>query len=275
MIEYPSVAVAMSVYKSDTLELLTQSVNSILNQTYRYFHFFIEVDGNVNLHVKKYLHELSSLSEVTVCFHEENRGLATRLNQIIDKAVISSSFSYLARMDADDISSKNRLEVQVNYLLNNSDIFIVGTDVVEIDIDNNDIFYKKMESSNNKLIKNIIRKCPFNHPTVMFNMSVFTEYSLRYRDDLMNTQDYYLWVDAIYNNIKIANINMPLLKFRVDKNFHKRRGFKKSMNEFKSRIYAMRKLKILTVKNIFHSILLLCLRLSPECVKKLAYKTMR
>lgn len=274
MTNIPKVAVAMSVYKADKLSYLVEAVNSILEQEYKAFHLYIEVDGAISSDVRSYLNSLDPENS-TVTYYRENKGLATRLNQAIDKIIRSGQFSYIARMDSDDISDRLRFREQVDFLSKNQDIYVLGTDVLEIDKDNNPTYHKHMEVDSHKIRSDIIKKCPVNHPSVMFRVNLFDEFKLRYQDSLMNTQDYYLWVDVIDKGLKISNLNSPLLRFRVDENFHKRRGFKKSMNEFNSRIYAMKKLSMFSFRNILHTVLLLLLRLSPETVKKLAYRYMR
>ncbi|MDV5059493.1 glycosyl transferase, partial [Vibrio diabolicus] len=120
----------------------------------------------------------------------------------------------------------------------------------------------------------IIKRCPFNHPSVMFRMSVFED-GFRYKSELMNTQDYYLWVDLLAAGKNFANINEPLLMFRINESFHSRRGFKKAMNDLNSRIYAFKKLDVLNLSNIIHTISLFLLRIAPTSIKKWAYKTLR
>lgn len=269
------IAVGMSVYKSDKLNFLQESVDSILSQSYKNFHFFIEVDGEVPSDIENFLLSLSTITNVSVAFNEMNLGLAQRLNIIIDKVIKLGGYSYFARMDADDISHQSRFEEQITFLEKKQCVSILGTDVVEIDEVGNPIFFKKMEHKHVNIVKNIIKKCPFNHPTVVFRMDVFIKYNLKYRSELKNTQDYYLWIDAIKKGLHLANINKPLLQFRVDKKFHSRRGVKKSINEFKSRIYAMKELRLVNFSNILHSLLLLSLRLSPSFIKSYAYKKLR
>lgn len=275
MTSEPRIAVAMSVYINDRLSYLQESVQSILDQTYSNFHFFIEVDGKVNDEVYLYLKELNIMDNVSVGFNKNNKGLAYRLNTIIERVLDSENFKYIARMDADDISDLNRFEEQVGFLYDNPDVKILGTDLIEINNEGEFLFYKKMEKYNHDIISNIIKKCPLNHPTVMFDIEVFSEHCLRYRNELSNTQDYYLWIDAIFKGITLGNLDAPLLKFRIDPDFHKRRGLKKAFNELQSRIYAMRMLNVINIANVLHSISLFLLRISPEFVKRFAYKNLR
>ena len=270
-----SVAVAMSVYKSDTVKNLKLSIDSILNQTYKYIDLFVEVDGSVSDELSNLLEFYNLKSNVNIHYNQENKGLASRLNQIIETVLEKDSYAYIARMDADDISECDRIEKQVKFLIDNQSVSVVGSDVIEIDNLGNEKFYKKMNSTHEELKNNIIKKCPFNHPSVLFRIDVFSKHGYRYKSHLMNTQDYYLWVDLLSGGLKFANINEPLLKFRVDDFFHHRRGLKKALNDVKSRFYAFKKLDVVTLGNLFHTFLLFILRVSPASVKSFAYKTLR
>ncbi|WKS80194.1 glycosyltransferase [Edwardsiella tarda] len=267
------IAVALSVCRNDTVEYLQQSIDSILNQTYNNFDLYIKVDGVVSSDIYGLLDKYKSNDNVFIDAHSANKGLTYRLNQIIDLVLISGKYKYLARMDADDISDVNRFDEQVCFLSNNK-VDVVGSDVVEIDSCGREIFYKHMDSDFFVIKKKIIKKCPFNHPSVMFKMDVFND-GYRYNSNLMNTQDYYLWVDLIAGGKIFSNINKPLLKFRVDDKFHSRRGFNKAVNDIKARIYALNKLNAFSFVNIFYIVGILFLRLSPKIIKKLSYKYLR
>jgi len=269
-----SVAVAMSVYKADKLAFIKECIKSLLDQTYKKITVFIMVDGPVSPTVESYLKELSEDSFFNITFNPTNLGLATRLNQIIDKVQDVGTYAYLARMDADDVCEPERIQKQVEFFDDYPEVSVVGTDLIEIDSDGNHMFYKSMEKTHELLVKNIIKKCPFNHPTVMFRNTIF-EGNVRYKSWLQNTQDYYLWVDLVKSGFLFANINQPLLKFRIDDDFHKRRGLKKAMNDLKSRVYAFQVLKNISIRNCLHVILLFVLRLSPAVIKKTAYKFLR
>ncbi|EJD6585289.1 glycosyltransferase [Providencia rettgeri] len=268
-----NVAVALSIYKSDTPEFVSQAIDSILIQDVP-FVLFIQVDGPISYDLKKILCQYEKNDFIEIEYNDDNKGLAFRLNQIIDHVVESRNFEFIARMDADDICHPKRFITQVQFLLDNPDVDVVGSDVIEISNTGTEIFYKKMDSEHNIMVKKIIKKCPFNHPSIMFRTSIFNS-NLRYKPELKNTQDYYLWIDLIVANKKFSNINQPLLKFRIDDNFHSRRGINKAMNDLKSRIYAFKKLDVLTIQNIIHTINLCLLRIAPSYIKKLAYKRFR
>lgn len=68
-----------------------------------------------------------------------------------------------------------------------------------------------MPETHHELIKSIVKRSPFIHPSVMFRGSVVEH--IRYNDSLMNTQDYYLWIDLLSKKYKFHNIQQPLLFF--------------------------------------------------------------
>jgi glycosyltransferase involved in cell wall biosynthesis len=270
-----SVAIAMSIYKADKFLFIKECIESLKSQTYKNLTVFIMVDGQVNNEVENYLKALNNNVFFNITFNSTNLGLAKRLNQIIDKVLAIGSYTYIARMDADDVCEPLRIEKQVNFLGINPEISVVGTDLIEINFDGVHLFYKSMAKTNEILVKNIIKKCPFNHPTVMFRTTVFLNSNVRYKAELMNTQDYYLWVDLVKAGYLFANINEPLLKFRIDENFHTRRGLKKAINDLKARFYAFKVLRNFSMSNLLHVTLLFALRISPATIKKIAYKKLR
>ncbi|MEY2344619.1 glycosyltransferase [Proteus mirabilis] len=77
---------------------------------------------------------------------------------------------FIARMDADDICEPTRFQKQIEYFESNPHVAVCGTQVTEFH-DNGYTQIKKNTNRTSHLYKNIIKRCPFNHPTVMFNLS--------------------------------------------------------------------------------------------------------
>ncbi len=114
-----SVAVIMSVYRSDCLDDLIVAINSILKQTYSRCDLFVYRDGPVEKEVEEYLQSLN-IKESSFYYYpcSENKGLANALNFLIDRVLESKKYNYVARMDSDDISRKERIEKQVLFMNN-------------------------------------------------------------------------------------------------------------------------------------------------------------
>ena len=201
------IAVAMSIYKKDSVTNVKCAIDSLLLQDYDDFDVFIQVDGYVDCALEALLDEYSMLPNFYIDKCEENQGLAFQLNKIIGKVFCLNHYAFIARMDADDICEPNRFLEQVAFFERNPEVAVLGSDVIEFNNNLNSTFYKKMAQEHEVLSRDLIRRCPFNHPTVMFNLSVISPRDLLYNATLKNTQDYYLWVDLLSKGYSFANLN--------------------------------------------------------------------
>ena len=123
------VTIGMPFYNSGNY--LRYSIISVINQTYQNWELLVINDGSTD-----------NYREVIDSFHDEkikiiddgkNLGLPARLNQLTHLA----KGYYYARMDADDIMRLDRITKQVDYMLKNPEIDVVGTMAYGIDGDNN------------------------------------------------------------------------------------------------------------------------------------------
>lgn len=118
------IAVIMSLYLNDNVDYVSQAINSILNQTYSDFDFYIQYDGHIKDEVDLYLSSLKD-ARIHIYKRDENKGLAKSLNELLS-VVMPLDYQFIARMDADDISTPDRFEKQVNYLQNHPEVDVVG-----------------------------------------------------------------------------------------------------------------------------------------------------
>lgn len=126
------ISIIMSVY-NETDSVLALSVDSILSQSYSNFEFIIVDDNPNNTQIRDFLKRQSDPRIVRI-YNKENRGLVYSLN----KALKVAKGSIIARMDADDISEKDRIEKEYRYLKNHN-LDLVGTWIHLIDSQNNKI----------------------------------------------------------------------------------------------------------------------------------------
>nr|WP_102798323.1 glycosyltransferase [Bowmanella denitrificans] len=261
----------MAVYHEDRVDWVRQSIESILRQTYQDFLLVVVVDGRLQPLIFSYLQAAERQSEqLVVLLGTENRGLSACMNEVIDRcAELAPKFFF--RMDADDISSTDRMEKQIRFLESHPQVAVLGTSLTEINEAGVEVGGRKLPLSHQEILKFLPKRCSMNHPTVVFRYSIF-ESGFRYRKDLKNTQDYFLWIELMQAGYIFENLSERLLKFRRVNDFYKRRGFDKSVNEFKARWLAMRKLKRYSISNILYAVSVLALRLMPAKVVKLAYK---
>ena len=115
----------MSLYKSDVLQYVSLAVQSILNQTYGDFDYYIQYDGYVQPDVDEYLSGIKD-QRVRIYRRDDNKGLARSLNDLL-AVVMPLDYEYIARMDADDISLPERFEKQITYLDAHPETECLGT----------------------------------------------------------------------------------------------------------------------------------------------------
>lgn len=264
------VAVIMCVYNGDDSAHLSDSINSILNQTIP-VDLYIFQDGNVNESISKVLFNFRK--KIFLIESEDNLGLATGLNNLID-IVLSKKYNFIARMDADDISYKNRIESQVAFLNSNAEIDVLGTSCREFG-SSFSLQEKHLPEKHEDLLDFSIARCPFIHPTVMFRTSVF-ELGYRYPTNTTLTEDMAFWFILLNSGFNFANINEVLLDYRLNEDtVNRRRGIKKAFSEFEVRFRYMLTLKQVNFKNLMLVFSRLVFHLVPPKIIALCYKYVR
>lgn len=206
------ISVIMSTYKEDE-RLLRESIESILNQTYRDFEYIIILDYPDN-DVHKSVIEEYALKDDRIHFYinEKNMGLTDSLN----RGLSLCHGEYIARMDADDISLPNRLERQMKYLEKNHYDLIGG--ITKMINENGSLLYsiKSVPTDPKKINKALRYSQCIAHPTWLGRKEVF-EKNAGYRH-MPLCEDYDFTLRAILNGFVVSNLNEAVLKYRMTSN---------------------------------------------------------
>ena len=206
------ISIIMSTYKEEET-LLRESIESILNQTFKDFEFIIILDyPDNNLH-KKIIEEYSKIdNRIRFFVNENNLGLTGSLNRGLSLA----KGEYIARMDADDISLPNRLEKQIEYL-NKYSHDLIGGITQMIDEEGNSIYsIQKVPTDFNKIKKALRYGQCIAHPTWLGKKEVFD--CLNGYRNIPLCEDFDFTLRAVLNGFKISNLNETVLKYRMTKN---------------------------------------------------------
>lgn len=206
------ISIIMSTYKEEE-NLLRESIESILNQTYKDFEFIIILDFPENNLHKKIIEEYSKIdNRIRFFVNEKNLGLTGSLNRGLSLA----KGEYIARMDADDISLPYRLERQLEYIKKNQ-YDLIGGITQMIDEDGNSIYsIQKVPTDFNKIKKALRYGQCIAHPTWLGRKEVF-DYLNGYRN-IPLCEDFDFTLRAVLNGFKISNLNETVLKYRMTKN---------------------------------------------------------
>ena len=223
-------SVLLSLYYKEKPTFLSQSLNSIFNQSIYPSEVIIVKDGPLSKVledvVTKYQQEYPLLKIVPL---QQNQGLGRALNEGLKHC----TYDIVARMDTDDIAKSNRFEKQLSFLETHPEIDVVGSwiDEFEESIDNV-LSVRKLPETPKELFQYGKSRNPINHPAVMFRKSAVLRSGSYQHFPLF--EDYYLWVRMLMNGSKFYNIQESLLYFRTSPDMFRRRGgIKYALTEMK------------------------------------------
>jgi FkbM family methyltransferase len=200
----PRVSVLMAAYNSESF--LKEAIDSILAQSFADFELIIINDGSSD----KSEGIVKGYSDPRIrYFAQENGGLGAALNRGIKEA----RGEYIARMDSDDISLPTRLQTQLNYLDQHSEVALVGTsyDVVDAKLRHRETF---SALTNPEDVKNdFFVRNPFGHGTVMFRKEIINKVG-SYDAERGKIEDYEFWW-RISQAYTVANVAESLYLWRI------------------------------------------------------------
>ena len=238
----PLVSVVMGVYNQLDREALHQAVDSILNQTLTDLELIIYNDGSVP-EASQYIDTLKSRDpRIRITGSTENRGLAFSLNVCIGLA----RGSYIARMDADDISAPDRLQAQVDYLETHPEVSWCGSNAFLFDEDG---IWGTRVMPERPTKEDYLRFSPFIHPSVMYRRELFHK-ACGYleKEEVLHCEDYEIFMRLEEMGLVGVNIQEYLFHYRENLDSYRRRTFRNRFNEAKLRYRSFSEMHMLFPK---------------------------
>lgn len=201
----PLISVVMSTYNRENM--ISESIDSILNQTFSDFEFIIIDDSSTDNTfeiIKKYNDKRIKLFK-----NEKNSGCTFNYHN----AQNISKGKYIAHIDDDDISMPLRLEKQFEYMETHSDIALLGTFIETFgeNVRPSWVFYTdplKLDFSMNFYN-------PICHSSILYRKSFVDEYGINYDISKKCAQDYDFYKQIVQNNGKLANLPNILVRYRM------------------------------------------------------------
>lgn len=185
-----------------------EAIKSILDQSYSKFELIIVNDGstdNTGQIIKRFEDERIKIIE------KNNTGLIDSLNLGISLC----KNNWVARMDGDDISIKDRLEKQIKLI--SEDVSVIGGQCIIIDEKNSIIGKTWFKTDHASIIKRIKYGLPvLAHPTTLINKRIFVEVG-GYDKYFNVSEDLDLWIKMSQKG-KIINVNDTILYLRKHSN---------------------------------------------------------
>lgn len=209
MEEKELISVIMCTYNED-LKWIKESVESVLNQTYKNLEFIIVLDNPSNTELKNLLESYKKRdNRIKLLINEENMGVVKSSN----RAIKACRGEYIARMDADDISEIDRLVLQKSYLESNN-LDFVFSGIKCIDEDSTVKYETHKRSMDDKKLRKLFRIVNISyHPTWFMKKEVYD--NLKGYREIRYTEDYDLTLRALNKGYIIGRMNQNIARYRI------------------------------------------------------------
>jgi len=216
----PIITVLMPVYNAE--RYLKEAIESILDQSYGNFIFLIINDGSkdrsgdiINSYDDERIHVIN---------HEKNVGLVATLNEGLAK----SNTELIARMDADDISEKDRIAKQIAYMKKHNNVLALGTGMKIIDQSGATLGYEPGIEKSEAIRRCLAVRNVIAHPSIVMRKSAVLKVG-GYDPSSTESEDYELWL-KLSDLGELSNINEPLIKYRVSKSSKSQKNISATRN---------------------------------------------
>jgi hypothetical protein len=190
--------------------VLDTAIRSILEQTFDQFEFLIVDD-----------HSTDGTDEVLSSYKDPRIRIIPNVqspgfSQAMNIGVSEARGTYVARMDADDVSLPNRLDQQLAILEGNPDVDILGGEIAFLDEQGEVRRDPAMRPHLPGHVRWSLRfYCSVAHPTVVMRRSVLNHLG-GYDSAYSPAEDHELWLRAMSAGYKIANVPAILLHYRIN-----------------------------------------------------------
>ncbi len=200
------VSIILPFYKKE--KYIEKTVKSILSQTFENFEILIIYDEVDYKNLENLRSLYSNELRIRIIVNNKNYGAGESRNIGIKEA----KGSFIAFIDADDIWEKNKLEDQINFMLeNNIDASHTSYDIIDA---NGSVISKRIAKTIN--YNDLLVSCDIGLSTVVIKKSFFNE-KCKFAN-LKTKEDYVLWLRLTKSGIKFHGINKSYVKWRKLKN---------------------------------------------------------
>ena len=215
----PRLAVLMPVHAGTPAAYLGTALESVAAQSVDSAEIclYVGIDGRLSEEHERVIFE-ARLPHV-VMSRGPQVGIVKTLNRLLDNL---GGEEIVFRMDADDIAEPTRFERQLNAGAELGSPFLVGCNAVDIDSSGDFIGFRHYPAGHKAIVDSLSRVNPVLHPAYCMSRSL-VDSGLRYSDRFELCEDLAFVVGAVLSGAKLSNVQEPLLRWRQDANFYRRR----------------------------------------------------
>lgn len=186
---------------------LRECLESITFQDHSLFTLLI-VDDNCKWDLVSHCKDFFS-QDMYEIVRSKGTGIVDALNTGLD--IVKTNL--IARIDCDDLMAPDRLHVQYQEFLNNEKLVLLGSSIMLIESDRSLKYVDVYPKNHEKIIREITRRNPFAHPSVMFKTEAAISVG-RYRKFYQFSEDFDLWL-RLSEIGEVANLQECLTSYRI------------------------------------------------------------
>lgn len=205
----PRVSVLMGVYNGAAH--VAMALDSLLAQTFNDAEFVIVDDGSSDDTPEILAGYASRDARIRVLRNSTNLGLTRTLN----RGLATCRGTFIARLDADDIASPERLERQVAWLDRNADVVLLGSAYHVLESDGTPTVVHRQPLHDVEIRWQLLFHNAFCHSSAMWRHAALTKLaSPAYDEAFPYSQDFDLWT-RLARHGRLANLPEPLVGLRL------------------------------------------------------------
>lgn len=201
----PRVSVVMAVHDGE--RYVAEAVDSVLGQRFRDLELVVVDDGSTDRTAEIVRTRVDP--RLRIVSNERNLGLSRSLNIGIAEA----RGEFIARLDADDVATPDRLMRQVEFMDANADVALVGSWYHEMAADGTHASPVRLPTRHWDLRWQLCFHCPFAHSAVLWRRRIVAEQVGGYDERLVYSLDLDLWL-RIAGALRVANVPEYLVRIR-------------------------------------------------------------
>lgn len=198
-------SVIMTVLNGDPY--LGEAVSSLLGQTYRDFELVVVNNGSTD----NTAHTLRSFDDPRIRLITLEKTIGR--TEVLNVALSQAQGEYVAVQDADDVSMPDRLEKQMTFMADNTELVLSGTWCERISGTGERLSFFRPPPSHEEIVNGCAIENPFAHSSLMYKREIANSLG-GYPSQFAYNQDFALCLNLIRGH-RAAILPSVLVKIRV------------------------------------------------------------
>lgn len=205
----PLVSVVIPCYNHE--QFVQDTIQSVIDQTYKNIELIIIDDGSQDNSVKKIQNMTDACEKRFLRFEfrsRPNKGLSATLNEALEWC----EGKYFSAIASDDVMLPNKTKVQINYIENKPNISALFGSADYISEINERKINNKLKEQEYKFEDIFLNKCMFYAPTQMLRLDIVKKVG-GYNPNIL-VEDWYMWLKLAERG-KVYCLSEKLALYRV------------------------------------------------------------